>query len=246
MRAGDVVIFPQGDAHRMAWAEGEAVFPEPNPFAPDKYPHVRMIGNGRVQATLLCGFFGCDLRPFNPLIGVLPRMVLMPRVDEGWLAGFPALTLREWRAGRAGAETLITRMAELMFIEVLRRHVGEQDGATRGWLAGLADPVVGVALARLHERPAHRWTLVELAREVAASRSVLAERFTQVVGIPPMQYLAQWRLQLAAEQLATSSLKVSAIGQRVGYESEAAFSRAFKRATGVSPAQWRAGQRGPA
>lgn len=243
MQAGDVIVFPHGDAHRMSSREGEVVFPEPNPYAPDRYPHCALLGTGPVESTLLCGFFGCDSRPFNPLIDVLPRMLYMPRAEDGWLAAFPEQTMREWRAGRAGNETLITRMAELMFIEVVRRHIESLETGNVGWLAGLADPVVGVALARLHERPAHHWTLPDLAREVAASRSVLAERFTQLVGVPPMQYLAQWRLQLAAEKLASSSAKVAAIGAEVGYESEAAFSRAFKRATGESPAAWRAQRR---
>jgi len=141
---------------------------------------------------------------------------------------------------------MLTRMAELMFVEVVRRHLETLPPERNGWLAGLKDPVVARALAQLHERPSHPWTLRELAEEVAASRTVLAERFTELVGVPPMQYLTQWRLQLAAEQLTNSSAKVAAIGARVGYESEAAFSRAFKRATGQSPAAWRrARQRDP-
>ncbi|MFP5356214.1 MAG: helix-turn-helix domain-containing protein, partial [Gemmatimonadota bacterium] len=119
------------------------------------------------------------------------------------------------------------------------RHT-ESVGASRsGWLAALRDPVVGAALAQLHDRPAQAWTLADLARGANTSRTVLSERFAELVGFTPMQYLAQWRLQLAAEQLASSAEKVATIGERVGYESEAAFSRAFKRATGDSPAAWR-------
>jgi AraC-like DNA-binding protein len=126
-----------------------------------------------------------------------------------------------------------------MFVEVIRRHMERIPDRDTGWLAGLRDPVVGPALAELHERPAYAWTLPELARRIASSRTVLAERFSEVVGVPPMMYLTRWRLQLAAEQLVNSSAKVASVGAQVGYDSEAAFSRAFKRETGLSPAAWR-------
>ena len=134
---------------------------------------------------------------------------------------------------------MLTRMAELMFVEVVRRYVEELPLQHIGWLAGLRDGVVGAALSALHERPAYPWTLAALARATASSRSVLIERFSHLVGVSPMLYLARWRLQLAAEQLTRGSAKVAAIGAQVGYESEAAFSRAFKRETGLSPAAWR-------
>jgi AraC-like DNA-binding protein len=130
-------------------------------------------------------------------------------------------------------------MAELMFIEVIRRYMELMEPNDSGWLGALRDPVVGPALGQLHERPAHPWTLAELAHDVATSRSVLAERFTRLVGMPPMLYLTRWRLQLAAEQLSLGSAKVAAIAAHVGYESESAFSRAFKRETGVAPGAWR-------
>jgi AraC-like DNA-binding protein len=134
---------------------------------------------------------------------------------------------------------MLTRMAELMFVEVVRRHVASLAPRDTGWLAGLGDAVVGLALRALHERPERAWTLPELAQTIGASRTVLVERFSALVGVPPMQYLTQWRLQLAADHLARGSAKVATIGTRVGYESEAAFSRAFKRATGQSPSAWR-------
>jgi len=140
---------------------------------------------------------------------------------------------------RAGGGTMLTRMAELMFVEVVRRYSEELSPQQSGWLAGLRDPLVAAALAELHARPAHPWTLADLARVVATSRTVLSERFAQTVGLPPMQYLTEWRLQLAAEQLAGGSKKVAAVAAEGGYESEAAFSRAFKRRTGHAPAGWR-------
>jgi len=160
-------------------------------------------------------------------------------VAGGWLSQFPQQVVAESRMGRLGSETMLTRMAELMFIEVLRRHVEQLPSERTGWLAGLTDSVVGPALSQLHERPAHPWTLAELARTIATSRTVLAERFSHLVGVPPMLYLTRWRLQLAAEQLSRGSAKVAAVATHVGYESEAAFSRAFKRETGLSPAAWR-------
>jgi AraC-like DNA-binding protein len=187
----------------------------------------------------VCGFLGCDMRPYNPLLASLPPQMHLTGIAGGWLSQFPQQAVAESRAERIGSETMLTRMAELMFVEVVRRHVEQMPERDTGWLAGLRDPVVGPALAQLHERPAHPWTLPELARQIASSRTVLAERFSHVVGVPPMSYLARWRLQLAAEQLVNSSSKVAAIGAQVGYDSEAAFSRAFKRETGLSPAAWR-------
>jgi AraC-like DNA-binding protein len=138
---------------------------------------------------------------------------------------------------------VLTRLAELMFIEVVRRYLDELPSGQTGWLAGLRDEVVGRALTLLHARPAHPWTLADLAREAATSRSNLAKRFTELVGLPPMQYLAHWRMQVAANLLTRSGTKVAAIGAEVGYESEAAFSRAFKKATGVAPGAWRDARR---
>jgi AraC-like DNA-binding protein len=141
---------------------------------------------------------------------------------------------------RSGSRSVLLRIGELMFVEVLRRYLTRVGAGERGWLAGLRDPVVGRALARLHQEPARAWTLEDLAREAAASRSVLTERFTYLVGEPPMHYLARWRVQRAAAKLASDpSTKVSAVAREVGYDSEAAFSRAFKRLTGVAPAAFR-------
>ncbi len=240
MRAGDVIVFPHGDPHRMADAPRPPGSGDPG-TQPARYRETLCLGpSGPVSARFVCGFFGCDRRPYNPLLATLPRRILLRGVDEGWLGTFARQVVAESRAPRAGSDSVLARLAELMFIEVLRRHVEQLPPGQAGWLAGLRDPVVGRALALLHERPAHAWSLAELAGAVASSRSRLAERFTAFVGEPPIQYLARWRMQLAAGRLATTSAKVAAVGAEVGYESEAAFSRAFKKVVGVSPAAWRA------
>jgi AraC-like DNA-binding protein len=240
MRAGDVLVFPQGDAHLMSSAEGHCAGAGRIGTTPERYPGTVFLGpDTERDTTFVCGFLGCDVRPFNPLLASLPRRMHIQGIAAGWLSQFPRQAVAESRTGRMGSETMLTRMAELMFIEVVRSHIEQLPPQQSGWLAGLRDPVVGPALLQLHEHPDHPWTLGELARTIATSRTVLAERFSNLVGVPPMTYLARWRLQLAAEQLAHGSAKVASIGTQVGYESEAAFSRAFKRETGLSPAAWR-------
>jgi AraC-like DNA-binding protein len=159
--------------------------------------------------------------------------------EDGALGPFVRLAVAESAARRAGSEAMLARLSELMFVEVIRRHLANLPEEQIGWLAGLRDDVVGRALGRLHDRPAHSWSLEELAHEIGSSRSVLAERFGHFLGIPPMQYLAQWRMQLAAGLLAASSVTLGEVAEQVGYGSEAALSRAFKRLVGVPPALWR-------
>lgn len=246
LEAGDAILFPHGDAHFMSSAEGGRVDPSLHTSRPARYLDTVRVGavgargEGMGRRTeFVCGFLGWDSHPFNPLLRSLPRMLHVPRAAGEWLSLFPRQAVVESRRERAGGATVLTRMAELMFVEVLRRHMESVGASRRGWLAALRDPVVGAALAQLHEHPAREWTLADLARGANSSRTVLSERFAELVGLTPMQYLAQWRLQLAAEQLASTAEKVATIGEKVGYESEAAFSRAFKRATGESPAAWR-------
>ena len=240
MQPGDVIVFPQGDPHFMSSAPGVIVDKDLYRASPGRHPETQVLGPAGARDTaFVCGFLGCDARPFNPLLASLPRRIHVTGIARGWLAQFPEQVVAESRLGRVGSETVLTRMAELMFVEVVRHHVEQLPSERTGWLAGLRDPVVGAALAELHQRPEHAWSLPELARTIATSRTVLAARFSQLVGVPPMLYLTRWRLQLAAEQLLRSSAKVAAIGARVGYDSEAAFSRAFKRETGLSPAEWR-------
>jgi AraC-like DNA-binding protein len=239
MHPGDVLVFPHGDAHLMSSAKGFRLDGREG-ASQKRFPQTVVIGPDVPRdTTFVCGFLGCDVRPFNPLLASLPRCMLVPGIASGWLSQFPRQVVAESHVARMGSETMLTRMAELMFIEVVRHHIEHLSSQEAGWLGGLRDAVVGPALSQLHERPAHPWTLAELAHTIATSRTVLAERFSEMVGVTPMAYLTRWRLQLAAEKLTSGSAKVATIGEEVGYESEAAFSRAFKRETGFSPAAWR-------
>ena len=197
---------------------------------------------GPVATKLVCGYLACDARPFNPLLDNLPRVIKSgdPRGDDpGWLGQFIRLATMESTEKRAGGESVLAKLSELMFIEVIRRHLATLPPEQAGWLAGLRDPFVGKALSLMHGRPAQDWTIEELARQVGLSRSVLAERFTHLVGMPPIQYLAKWRMQIASELLNRGNVNIATIATQIGYESEAAFSRAFKKMMGVPPSTWR-------
>jgi AraC-like DNA-binding protein len=210
---------------------------------------MRYGGDG--EATrFICGYLACDKRASRALLGALPPMLRIPLSDvatSGWLADLLHLGVQESLAKRPGSQSLLTKLSELAFIEALRRYAQSKPPDLKGWLAGLQDPYVGRALALLHGNPARGWTVDELAREVALSRSAFAERFTDMIGAPPMQYLTQWRLTLAAQALRAGSDGIARIAERSGYESEAAFTRAFKREYGVPPTVWRrTGGRGTA
>jgi len=254
--AGDVIVFPHGDAYRMESEPGVA--PEFDragmlaffrDMAAGRLPFVVPEGGGGdPPAKFVCGFLGCDARPFNPLLAHLPRILLVRRRETGTdvLGRLVDLAVEEAQSDRSGGACVRLGLSELLFVEAIRRHIESIPRDRTGWLAGLNDPVVGRALAVLHGRPRDPWSLGILAREAGTSRSVLADRFSQILGQGPMQYLAGWRMQLAARLLADTDTKVGAIAFEVGYRSEAAFSRSFKRAVGVSPAQWRRDVREPA
>jgi AraC-like DNA-binding protein len=250
LEAGDVIVFPQGHPHVMSSAPGMRSPPGVE-LARTAREHrlpiaITKNGGGAESAKLICGFLGCDARPFNPLLAALPKVIHMPRrtMDGSVVEHFLALALTESAADRPGGESVLARLSELLFIEVVRRYIATLPPENVGWLAGLRDDGIGRALAKLHDRPTHPWSLDELAKDVGMSRSVLAERFAHFVGIPPMQYLAQWRMQLTASLLSSTSLGLAEIAERVGYGSEAALSRAYKRFAGVAPADFRRGKRG--
>lgn len=247
--AGDAVLFPGGDSYVMSSQPGlrstqtlEQRLEHFRELAARHLPVVELGDGARDDCQIVCGYLACDTRPFNPAIAALPALAhVSPPADPAedrvrWLAEY---ALAESRGNGSGGRSVLLRLSELMFVEVIRRYLAALPAEQRGWLAGLRDPVVGRSLCLLHANAGEAWTLQRLAGEVGVSRSVLAERFASFVGQPPMRYLAHWRMQLAARMLAEEDAKVRVIATRVGYESEEAFSRAFKRMVGVSPSIWR-------
>jgi AraC-like DNA-binding protein len=255
VEAGDVVVFPGGAANVLSSERGERSEPNMalyyNPVD-DQLPFTLIHGGGGEERTrFICGFFGCDIRPFNPLLAALPPMLCARKPTDGssWVTDLFPRVLAEGGNRRAGGETVLAKLSELMFVEVLRRHIETLPAHSSGWLAGLRDPQIGAALKLIHAHPAQDWTLEQLAREVGLSRTTFASRFAELVQMPPMQYLAKWRLQLASRRLELPGVSIAQVGAEIGYESEAAFNRAFKKFVGVTPGAWRKGrlsQTGPA
>jgi AraC-like DNA-binding protein len=251
LEEGDIAVIPHGDPHVVSSSPGMRA--EPNldiyrrPEDANALPFALQTGgDGPSETHLVCGFFSCDARPFNPLLNSLPRFMRASRAtSEGshsLLEQFIRFATVETGNKRPGSQSVLNRLSELMFVEVIRLHMNQLANNHTGWLAGLRDPLVGRALTILHARPSYDWTLEELASEAATSRSALVDRFTHLVGCPPIQYLTQWRMQIAAKRLADDPrAKVAAVAHDVGYESEAAFSRAFKKFVGRSPSEWRTG-----
>ena len=261
METGDVIVFPRGDQHTMRSHGAGTPTPLASIFSPGGYdepPQLSYGGGGRTS-RFVCGYLNCDQR-FSPLVEALPTMLLVrsrddysaidavdasgsrptvvPQGSGTWLGTTLKFTINEARAARPGNAAMLGRLTELMFVEILREYMHRLPANQGGWLAGLNDAHVGKALRLLHANPTRNWTVGELARESAISRSALAERFTELVGDAPIRYLANWRMQLA-KQLLREGAHVQEVATRVGYESEAAFNRAFKRATGSPPAAWR-------
>lgn len=194
------------------------------------------------MTRLVCGYLACDARLARMLLAGLPQVVKVSVRGSNagaWLESSLRYALSEARSPRPGGMGVLSKLSEVLFIEVLRIYMNDQTQGSTGWLAGVGDRIVGVALAALHKSPAHAWTLEELASEASTSRSVLAERFQLIVGIAPMQYLTQWRMLLAANLLSGSNAALIQIAEDVGYQTDTAFSRAFSREYGIPPAKWR-------
>ena len=253
LQAGDVICFPHGDPHVLASAPGlraARIFDAYAPASGATPPFTVKVGAGPAEAEveLICGFVGCDARPFNPLLDALPRVLRSSDGEDrrsGWLSRLVEVAEAESRNPGPAGEGVLSRISELMFVELVRRHVEALPPDGSGWFGGLRDPHVGRALTALHASPGEAWSLERLARAAGLGRSSLADRFAALVGEPPMQYLTRWRMQVAARLLATTHEGVAEIAARVGYGSEAAFNRAFKRSAGAPPATWRRRRAGP-
>jgi AraC-like DNA-binding protein len=236
LQAGDVVLFPQGDRHVISSAPGltpgeqrpELMLARGGPRPVPISFHEGIVDTGPMpiesaDAVVVCGFLGCDLRPFNPLIAALPRILHLPASRAGgWVAHAIDQAVLESNERRPGGDAVLERLSEMMFVDAARRYLESLPEDSVGWLAGLRERHVGRALALMHER------------------------LVRYVGQAPMQYLASWRMQLGARLLRESSRIVADIALEVGYDSEAAFARAFKRMVGMPPAAWRKAQAGSA
>jgi AraC-like DNA-binding protein len=244
--AGDAVIFPEGDAHRMTSEPGLA--PASGGRLEEvlsRRPRQLAYGGGGPATRLVCGYLACDTRLARLLLAGLPPLVRVNVRGSNagiWLEASIRYALAEARSPRPGGAGVLAKLAEVLFIEVLRLYMNEQGEGRTGWLAGVGDKIVGSALHCLHKNPAHPWTLEELAREANTSRSVLAERFRDLVGHSPMQYLTQWRMLLAANLLRRSNAPLARVAEEVGYQTDTAFSRAFRREFGLPPVAWRRNQ----
>jgi AraC-like DNA-binding protein len=244
--AGDVIVVPQGESHVLCSSTDLA----PELLSPLLASQVATrpgevmtleYGGGGAVTRMVCGFLAAQDIWRNPLLASLPRLfkVGMRGSSASWLESSLRFATEEAASAHAGSATVLAKLSELVFVEAVRNYVGTLPDDCKGWLAGLRDRFVARALMLMHARPAHPWTVEDLAHEVGMSRSALAQRFTDLLGVPPMQYLAQWRLQLAAQQLRLTDRPLAAVAEDVGYESEPAFNRAFKREFGVPPATWR-------
>ncbi len=242
---GDVVIFPHGDPHHMSSGNG-ATRPFPNYGINAKIKSRDLsplhAGGGGEVSRFVCGYMTCDPYLCRPILSGLPAVLKVNiRTDRSghWLENSILHLVEEAASGRIGSEAMLAKLSEALFVDTLRRYVAGLPEQQTGWLTGVRDPIVGRSLGLLHSRVAHPWTIADLADQVGISRSALVDRFTRYLSEPPMTYLTRWRLQLAARSLERTSRGVADIAADVGYESEAAFNRAFKREFGQPPGRYR-------
>jgi AraC-like DNA-binding protein len=242
--AGDVVVLPHGEAHTVCHGSPTTIVESRVPVEEilAGQPRTLRLGGDGESTKIICGFFGCERHADRLFLAGLPRVFKVNlRTDDAgsWLENSVEHLVGQARSERPGTAVLLSKMADALFVETLRRYMETLPPEQVGWLAGARDPVVGGALALLHREPERAWTIAELGSAVGASRSVLAERFTRLLGAPPLTYLAHWRMQLAARYLETTRDSVTEIATKVGYQSEAAFNRAFKREFGLPPVKYR-------
>jgi AraC-like DNA-binding protein len=244
LNAGDVIILPRGEAHLM----GSDLHLAPVHAAslvepPDASGMMRIsYGGSGARVRFICGYLSGDPRLCRPLLESLPSIVLVRLCEPekiSWITETMRFATQETSSPGIGSSVILSRVSELIFVEALRRYAASLPDSQQGWLAGLRSPHVSRALSLLHARPAYPWTIEELSAQAGLSRTALAERFQRLLGEPPLRYLMRWRLALAARQLRETQEPLTRIAERVGYDSEAAFNRAFKREFGAPPAAWR-------
>jgi AraC-like DNA-binding protein len=247
--AGDVIVLPYGDQHRMGGVEDARTVPLMSIMEPPPWSALPVIRHGPVDGTqteVICGFIHSEDPLFDPGLRVFPRVfVVRPATPAaaGWVQANIAYALDQAASSPLGPDAVPSRLPELLLVEVLREHLRTAPAVDEGWVAPLHDPVLRPALAELHRAPEHRWSVGELARAAATSRTRLDGRFREVLGRSPIRYLTEWRLHVAQDLLATTDLSIGAVARRVGYDAEEAFSRAFRRAYGQPPGAWRASHR---
>jgi len=249
LRAGDLILFPMGDRHVLAARSAPALRLKPVDLSGESLERLKrgdvaaFRKEGAGEATrIICGYLACDRALAEPVLQSLPRLLKVSMHDDGsaaWVQSSIRYSVAESASSRPGSAVVLARLSEVLFAEAIRHYMDRLPAGKSGWIAGLRDRYVGRALSLLHEQPAHPWTVEELARKVGLSRSALGERFNTLIGAPPMQYLTRWRTALAARQLRESKVPIARVATDVGYESEAAFNRAFKREFGLPPATWR-------
>lgn len=242
--AGEAVLLPRNDLHYMGSdltmpaIDGNDLVRPPDGDGLFSINH----GGGGPGARMICGFLGGHGADGNPLLAALPPLMTISLRDQGadeWIQATFRYAAQEVAGGRAGSATVLARLSELLFVEAVRRYVESLPDSETGWLAGLRDPQIAKTLALIHNDPAHAWTVDELGRGIGLSRSALADRFTRLIGHSPIQYLIRWRMQVAAQMLIGSGAALARVAEAVGYDSEAAFSRAFKKEFGSAPGTWR-------
>jgi AraC-like DNA-binding protein len=245
---GDAVIIARGDGHSLSSAPGGHAPSNVDLYrrpTSDTLPFVlREVGGQGEKARFVCGFLRCAARPYNPVLDALPPMLHVRRSSAAGILTFDLMriALEESRQPRAGGETILAKVSELMFLHAVRQYIDSLPEESTGLLAALHDRHVSAALRAMHAKPAEPWTLDTLAREAGLSRTAFSIRFSEVMGMPAIQYLSNWRLQLAAGLLGRQGMSIAQIAADIGFGSEAAFNRAFKRQVGVPPGTWR--QRG--
>jgi len=243
VRAGEIVLLPRNDVHTLASASGLAPTSARHLIQPSADGGLARIshGGGGETVHLVCGFLGSE-ESYNPLIATLPR-VLKLDVREGvsrdWVEASVRYAASELTAGKFASSSLMSRLSELLFVEAVRQYSVTSTDQDAGRLKGVADPQIGRALAAIHHNISSPWSADSLAREVSMSRSAFVDRFTTLIGVPPIRYLTIWRLQKAKLSLRETRKTIAKLTQEVGYGSKEAFSRAFKREFGLSPARWR-------